>query len=125
MTRDLAAVLPRTKLAGAIPTEEIIARVRDTANWGGGGGNRYQVASLPPGSPVPGTMAYAADDPQFAGTLNTLATTNFKTKGSVVAQLTELRHPNTQPVLRALLDGALYCRKTDKQVVIGKPSDEG
>jgi murein DD-endopeptidase MepM/ murein hydrolase activator NlpD len=61
VTRDLAAILPRTKLAGALPVEDIIARVRDTAHWGGSGGNRYQVASLPPGSPMPPTMAYAAD----------------------------------------------------------------
>jgi murein DD-endopeptidase MepM/ murein hydrolase activator NlpD len=61
VTRDLAAILPRTKLAGALPPEDIIARVRDTANWGGAGGNRYSVAGLPPGSPVPPTMAYAAD----------------------------------------------------------------
>src|SRR5262245_7931320 len=60
VTRDLAAILPRTKLAGVLPVEDIIARVRDTANWGGGDGNRYQVASLPPGSPMP-PMAYAAD----------------------------------------------------------------
>jgi murein DD-endopeptidase MepM/ murein hydrolase activator NlpD len=62
VTRDLAAILPRTKLAGVLPVEDIIARVRDTANWGGSGGsNRYQVASLPPGSPMPASMAYAAD----------------------------------------------------------------
>ena len=59
VTRELALILPRTKLAGALPVEEIIARVRDTANWTGGGGARYQVASLPPGSPAP--LAYAAD----------------------------------------------------------------
>ena len=59
VTRELALILPRTKLAGALPVDEIVARVRDTANWTGGGGARYQVASLPPGSPAP--LAYAAD----------------------------------------------------------------
>jgi murein DD-endopeptidase MepM/ murein hydrolase activator NlpD len=58
VTRELALILPRTKLAGALPVDEIVARVRDTANWTGGGA-RYQVASLPPGSPAP--LAYAAD----------------------------------------------------------------
>ena len=62
VTRDLAALLPRVKLAGVLPPEDIIARVRDTAHWGGGGGdNRYTVAGMPPGSPMPPTMAYAAD----------------------------------------------------------------
>ena len=61
VTRDLAAILPRVRLAGALPIDDIIGRVRDVANWNGGPGhnsNRYQVASLPsPGAP----MAYAAD----------------------------------------------------------------
>ena len=47
VTRDLAGVLPRAKIASALPIDEIIARVRDTANWTGGTQNRYQVASLP------------------------------------------------------------------------------
>jgi hypothetical protein len=58
VTRDLAAILPRIKVASALPIDDIIARVRDTANWSGGSQNRYQVASLPQsGAP----MAYAAD----------------------------------------------------------------
>jgi murein DD-endopeptidase MepM/ murein hydrolase activator NlpD len=59
VTRDLAAILPRIKIASALPIDDIIARVRDTANWNGGSQSRYQVASLPTGSGAP--MAYAAD----------------------------------------------------------------
>jgi murein DD-endopeptidase MepM/ murein hydrolase activator NlpD len=59
VTRDLAGVLPRVKLASALPIDDIIARVRDTANWNGGSQNRYQVASLPQSGAAP--MAYAAD----------------------------------------------------------------
>jgi murein DD-endopeptidase MepM/ murein hydrolase activator NlpD len=59
VTRDLASVLPRAKIASALPIDDIIARVRDTANWSGGSQNRYQVASLPQNGAAP--MAYAAD----------------------------------------------------------------
>jgi murein DD-endopeptidase MepM/ murein hydrolase activator NlpD len=59
VTRDLAGVLPRIKIASALPIDEIIARVRDTASWTGSTQNRYQVASLPPGGSTP--LAYAAD----------------------------------------------------------------
>src|SRR5207344_2149020 len=52
VTRDLAGVLPKAKLASALAIDDIIARVRDTANWNGGSQNRYQVARRPrtPGS---------------------------------------------------------------------------
>jgi murein DD-endopeptidase MepM/ murein hydrolase activator NlpD len=59
VTSDLAAVLPRAKLAAAVPIDDIIARVRDTANWTGSTTARYQVASLPPSGSA--SMAYAAD----------------------------------------------------------------
>ena len=60
VTRDLNAVLPRVKVAAALPIDDIIARVRDTANWTGSTtGSRYQVAGLPPGTVAP--LAYAAD----------------------------------------------------------------
>jgi murein DD-endopeptidase MepM/ murein hydrolase activator NlpD len=60
VTRDLAGILPKAKVASALPIDDIIARVRDTANWSGGSQNRYQVASLPQsGGTAP--MAYAAD----------------------------------------------------------------
>jgi murein DD-endopeptidase MepM/ murein hydrolase activator NlpD len=58
VTRDLAPLLARTKIAVVLPIDDIIARVRDTANWTGSTSPRYQVASLPAaGNP----LAYAAD----------------------------------------------------------------
>ncbi len=59
VTRDLAGVLPRAKVAATVPLEEVVARVRDAANWTGGGSeNRYMLASLP----APGMkLAYAAE----------------------------------------------------------------
>ena len=59
VTRDLATILPKAKTAAALPIDDIIARVRDTANWNGNSQNRYQVASLPQSGSAP--MAYAAD----------------------------------------------------------------
>jgi murein DD-endopeptidase MepM/ murein hydrolase activator NlpD len=59
VTRDLVAILPRAKLAAVLPLDDILARVRDTANWTGSTTARYQVASLPPSGG--GSMAYAAD----------------------------------------------------------------
>jgi murein DD-endopeptidase MepM/ murein hydrolase activator NlpD len=52
-TRDLATILPRAKIAGAIPIDEVIARVRDAANLTGA------VATRDGGSGV--RMAYAAE----------------------------------------------------------------
>jgi hypothetical protein len=61
VTRDLAGILPKVKIASALPIDDIIARVRDTANWNGGSQSRYQVASLPPGGGGSAPLAYAAD----------------------------------------------------------------
>ena len=36
VTRDLAPLLPRAKIAAAMPREDVIARVRDVADWTGG-----------------------------------------------------------------------------------------
>ncbi|RJF64424.1 hypothetical protein D4Q52_25255 [Rhodopseudomonas palustris] len=45
VTRDLGQVLPRAKIAGAIPPDEILMRVRDAANWKGNSGVRYASAT--------------------------------------------------------------------------------
>ncbi len=51
VTRDLAAILPRAKIATTIPIDDILMRVRDASNWRGNGnatgGVRYASASTP------------------------------------------------------------------------------
>ncbi len=71
------------------------------------------------------TAAYASTHDGFAETVARLATTNFKTKGEVVDELAEMRHPNTRAVLNALLEGALYFRKADKHVFVVEKAGEG
>jgi murein DD-endopeptidase MepM/ murein hydrolase activator NlpD len=62
VTRDLASVLPRAKIAAAIAREDIIAQVRDAAAWAGGPANRPMTASLNAGDATGSTrMAYAAE----------------------------------------------------------------
>ena len=89
VTRDLAGILPRAKTAAALPIDDIIARVRDTANWTGGTQNRYQqLASLPSGSGAP--MAYAADgtpDP-YAGFETRIVPENITLLPKTGAQVT-------------------------------------
>ena len=42
VTKDLATVLPKAKLAAVVALDEVLMRVRDAANWhGNGGGVRY------------------------------------------------------------------------------------
>jgi murein DD-endopeptidase MepM/ murein hydrolase activator NlpD len=57
VTRDLAAVLPRTKIALALSIEDVMSRVRDAANWTGPKPATYMVASVQPGM----RLAYAAE----------------------------------------------------------------
>src|SRR5262249_57692756 len=61
VTRDLAPLLPRLKIAALLPMEEVIARVRETADWTG---TAVSLANVPGG----GKLAYAAEgnpDPYF------------------------------------------------------------
>ncbi len=57
--RDLAAILPRAKIAGTVPMDEILATVREAANWNSNDTNaRYQVVGL---APTTRALGYAAD----------------------------------------------------------------
>ncbi len=57
--RDLTAILPRAKIAGAVPMDEVLATVREAANWNAHDTNtRYQVV----GPRAAGrALAYAAE----------------------------------------------------------------
>ena len=46
VTKDLATVLPKAKLAAVVALDDVLMRVRDAANWrGAGGGVRYTLAN--------------------------------------------------------------------------------
>jgi murein DD-endopeptidase MepM/ murein hydrolase activator NlpD len=63
VTKDLAPILPKAKLAAAVPLDEILMRVRDASNWrGNNGGVRYAaLASATADASGSQTMAYAAE----------------------------------------------------------------
>lgn len=66
--RDLAAVLPRAKLAGGLPLDEVLASVREAANWNSRDpGPRYQVANLAPASRVLGYAPADSNPDPYAG----------------------------------------------------------
>jgi murein DD-endopeptidase MepM/ murein hydrolase activator NlpD len=52
VTRDLAGVLPRVRVAAMVPIDDVISRVRDAANWTGSVAptTRFMVASMQPGA---------------------------------------------------------------------------
>ncbi len=41
VTKDLAPILPKAKIAAVVALDDVLMRVRDTANWHGNGGVRY------------------------------------------------------------------------------------
>jgi murein DD-endopeptidase MepM/ murein hydrolase activator NlpD len=55
--RDLAAILPRAKIAGILPMDEVLASVREAANWNTRDNTRYQVAGIAPTR----ALGYAAE----------------------------------------------------------------
>ena len=65
VTKDLATVLPKAKLAAVVALDDILMRVRDAANWhGAGGGVRYTLANATAdasGAAPDMKMAYATE----------------------------------------------------------------
>lgn len=64
VTRDLAPILAKAKIAATIPVEEVLMRVRDASNWRGNSGVRYTMASATAdasGAAPSMKMAYASE----------------------------------------------------------------
>lgn len=64
VTKDLAPILPKAKLAAVVALDDILMRVRDAANWRGAGGVRYTLANATAdaGGAAPDMkMAYATE----------------------------------------------------------------
>jgi len=57
VTRELAPILAKVKIATTLPAEEVMARVRETADWTGSTSPRYALANVAAG----GQLAYAAE----------------------------------------------------------------
>jgi murein DD-endopeptidase MepM/ murein hydrolase activator NlpD len=60
VTRDLASVMPRMRVAAAVPLEDVLRKVREAANWTDQAPARYILASNAPS----GGMPYAVPDLQ-------------------------------------------------------------
>jgi murein DD-endopeptidase MepM/ murein hydrolase activator NlpD len=87
VTRDLGPMLSKVKASSTLPIDDILARVRDTANWTGSTAAKYQVASLPSaGAP----LAYAAEgtpDP-YAGFETRIVPENITLLPKTASQIT-------------------------------------
>jgi len=63
VTRDLAGVMPRMRLAALVSLEDVLTRVRDAANWTGSAPPKFTLASVNPGklayAPEPSADPYA------------------------------------------------------------------
>ena len=61
VTRDLASILPRAKIATSVPIDDVVLRVRDASNWKGHNGGTEGVRYASTGTPADIRMAYAAE----------------------------------------------------------------
>jgi murein DD-endopeptidase MepM/ murein hydrolase activator NlpD len=64
VTKDLAPILPKARLAAVVALDEVLMRVRDASNWRGNSGVRYTMASATAdasGAQLDMKMAYATE----------------------------------------------------------------
>ena len=103
VTKDLASILPKAKIAAVVPLDEIILRVRDASNWrGNSGGVRY-------------TLAKATADASGVQSDIKLA---YATEGNVAAD------PYAGFETRVVPENVTLLPKTKDQVTGGNPTGE-
>ena len=103
VTKDLATVLPKAKLAAVVALDEVLMRVRDAANWrGSGGGVRYT------------SLANAAADATGAQSDLKLA---YATEGNV-------SDPYAGFETRVVPENVTLLPKTKEQITGGNPTGE-
>jgi murein DD-endopeptidase MepM/ murein hydrolase activator NlpD len=103
VTKDLATVLPKAKLAAVVALDEILLRVRDAANWrGSGGGVRYTA------------LANATAD--ASGTQSDMKLA-YATEGNV-------SDPYAGFETRVVPENVTLLAKTKEQITGGNPSGE-
>jgi murein DD-endopeptidase MepM/ murein hydrolase activator NlpD len=57
VTRDLAGLMPRMRVAAQVPLDEVLRKVREAANWNGSTPPKFMLASA-----APGNLAYATQE---------------------------------------------------------------
>ena len=102
VTKDLATVLPKAKLAAVVALDEVLMRVRDAANWRGSGGVRYT------------SLANAAADASGMQSDLKLA---YATEGNV-------SDPYAGFETRVVPENVTLLPKTKDQITGGNPSGE-
>jgi murein DD-endopeptidase MepM/ murein hydrolase activator NlpD len=102
VTKDLATVLPKAKLAAVVALDEVLMRVRDAANWRGSGGVRYT------------SLANAAADASGVQSDLKLA---YATEGNV-------SDPYAGFETRIVPENVTLLPKTKDQITGGNPSGE-
>ena len=102
VTKDLATVLPKAKLAAVVALDEVLMRVRDAANWRGSGGVRYT------------SLANAAADASGAQSDLKLA---YATEGNV-------SDPYAGFETRVVPENVTLLPKTKDQITGGNPTGE-
>src|SRR5262249_25677893 len=57
VTRDLAGLMPRMRVAAQVPLEDVLRKVREATNWTGSAPPKFMLASA-----APGNLAYATQE---------------------------------------------------------------
>jgi murein DD-endopeptidase MepM/ murein hydrolase activator NlpD len=102
VTKDLAAVLPKAKLAAVVALDDVLMRVRDASNWRGGSGVRYAA------------LANATADASGQSDLNKM---NYAPEGTVA-------DPYAGFETRVVPENVTLLPKTKEQATGGNPSNE-